>query len=105
LVNDRISSVRSSPARADVRSEASDGIPDAMRFDDLRHTCAAILLDQGAHTKAMQERLGHSSIEVTRDTYGHLDESTEDALADALDAVHAAAVASAGSKERGLRAV
>jgi integrase len=83
--------------------EATDGIPDAMRFHDLRHTCAAILIDQGAHPKAIQERLGHSSIEVTMDTYGHLYESAEDALADALDAVHAAAVAS--SKTRGLRAV
>jgi len=68
-------------------------------------TCAAILIDQGAHPKAIQERLGHSSIEVTMDTYGHLYESAEDALADALDAVHAAAVASAGSRARGLRAV
>ncbi len=73
--------------------ESTDGIPDAMRFHDLRHTCAAILIDQGAHPKAIQERLGHSSIEVTMDTYGHLYESAEDALADALDAVHAAAVA------------
>jgi len=39
------------------------------------------------------------------DTYGHVHESAEDALADALDAVHAAAVAWAGSKDRGLRAV
>ncbi len=73
---------------------ATDGIPDGLRFHDLRHTCAALLIAQGAHPKAVQERLGHSSIEVTMDVYGHLYESADEALADALDNVHAAALAS-----------
>jgi integrase len=73
--------------------EAADGIPDGLRFHDLRHTCAAMLIAQGAHPKAIQERLGHSSIEITMDTYGHLYESAEDALAEALDGVHEAATA------------
>lgn len=70
-----------------------DSVPDALRFHDLRHTCAALLIAQGAHPKAIQERLGHGSIDVTMDTYGHLYESAEDALAEALDGVHAAATA------------
>jgi len=35
------------------------------RFHDLRHTCAALCIELGAHPKAIQERLGHSSITVT----------------------------------------
>ena len=48
------------------------GLPESTRFHDLRHTFAAILIDQGAHPRAMMERLGHSSINVTLGTYGHL---------------------------------
>ena len=74
--------------------KSTEGVPDGLRFHDLRHTCAALLIAQGAHPKAIQERLGHSSIEVTMDTYGHLYESADEALADALEGVHAAALAS-----------
>ncbi|MBM7606025.1 integrase [Metabacillus crassostreae] len=41
-------------------------------FHSLRHTHATILLKQGAHPKVVQERLGHSSIEITLDTYSHV---------------------------------
>lgn len=43
-----------------------------IRFHDLRHTYAALLIDQGEHPKYIQSQLGHSSIKVTLDTYGHL---------------------------------
>lgn len=43
-----------------------------VRFHDLRHTYASLLIDQGAHGKYIQEQLGHSSIQVTMDIYGHL---------------------------------
>lgn len=42
------------------------------RFHDLRHTHATILLSAGVHPKIVQERLGHSSIKTTLDTYSHL---------------------------------
>ncbi|HSK92080.1 MAG TPA: tyrosine-type recombinase/integrase, partial [Euzebyales bacterium] len=61
------------------------------RFHDLRHTHAALLIAQGAHTKAIQYRLGHSSITVTLDRYGHLFPALDDALTDALDATYRAA--------------
>ncbi len=48
------------------------GLPESTRFHDLRHTYASILISQGAHPRAMMERLGHSSINVTLGTYGHL---------------------------------
>ena len=43
-----------------------------VRFHDLRHTYASHLIDLGAHAKYIQEQLGHSSIQVTMDIYGHL---------------------------------
>jgi integrase len=48
------------------------GLPTGLRFHDLRHTCASILISQGAHPKEIQARLGHSSITTTMDRYGHL---------------------------------
>ncbi len=48
------------------------GLPESTRFHDLRHTFASFLIVQGAHPRAMMERLGHSSINVTLGTYGHL---------------------------------
>ncbi len=63
---------------------ASVGEP--LRFHDLRHTHAAMLIAQGEHPKVIQLRLGHSSIQVTLDTYGHLFEGLDEAAADRLDA-------------------
>lgn len=67
-----------------------------LRFHDLRHTCVALLVQQGVHPKAIQAHLGHSSITVTLDRYGHLFPSVEEALAEALDA---AFVSATGSSE------
>lgn len=47
-------------------------LPKGLRFHDLRHTCASILISQGAHPKEIQARLGHASITTTMDRYGHL---------------------------------
>jgi len=43
-----------------------------IRFHDLRHTYASLLIDQGEHPKYIQTQMGHSSINVTMDTYGHV---------------------------------
>jgi integrase len=45
---------------------------DGLRLHDLRHTHAAILISAGVPLTAIQRRLGHSSIRVTSDMYGHL---------------------------------
>ncbi len=42
-----------------------------IRFHDLRHTHATLMLQQGEHPKVVSERLGHSSIQITLDTYSH----------------------------------
>jgi integrase len=61
------------------------GLPAETRFHDLRHTCAALCIALGAHPKAIQERLGHSSITVTLDRYGHLFPKLDETLTARLD--------------------
>jgi integrase len=46
-----------------------------------------MLIAQGEHPKVIQSRLGHSSIQVTLDTYGHLFEGLDQAAAERLDEV------------------
>jgi integrase len=67
------------------------GLPPQLRVHDLRHTCVSLLIELGAHPKAIQERLGHSSITVTMDVYGHLFPSLAEELTGRLDAVFKAA--------------
>jgi integrase len=43
-----------------------------IRFHDLRHTFATLLIAQGESPKYIQAQLGHASIQVTMDRYGHL---------------------------------
>ncbi|MCD8508941.1 MAG: site-specific integrase [Bacillus sp. (in: Bacteria)] len=57
----------------------------AIRFHDLRHTCASLLLSANVHPKKVQELLGHASIKVTLDTYSHLIPSMQDEVADKMD--------------------
>ena len=68
------------------------GLPERLRFHDLRHTCTALLIAQGTHPRAMMERLGHSSVQVTIDRYGHLLPSLDETLVDGLDDTYRASV-------------
>lgn len=54
-------------------------------FHDLRHTHASLLLQQGVHPKVVSERLGHSSVVITLDTYSHLLPNLQADAADGLD--------------------
>jgi integrase len=51
----------------------------------MRHTCASLLIAQGAHPKEIQARLGHASITTTLNTYGHLWPSLGAQLDEAMD--------------------
>ena len=62
------------------------GLPH-MRFHDLRHSAATLLLAQGVHPKVVQERLGHSTITVTMDIYSHVMPTLQREAAAILDAV------------------
>lgn len=67
------------------------GLDPNTRFHDLRHTYAALLIAEGAHPRAIMERMGHSTINVTLGTYGHLFPSIDAQLNDALDAIYRSA--------------
>ena len=61
------------------------GIDRATRVHDLRHSAVALAIQAGAHPKAIQVRMGHASISVTLDRYGHLYSDIDEALAVRLD--------------------
>lgn len=48
-----------------------------IRFHDLRHSCASLLVANGIPMKAIQEWLGHSTFNVTADFYSHLEYSSK----------------------------
>ena len=52
-----------------------------IRFHDLRHTHASLMLRQGVHPKIVSERLGHSTVSITLDTYSHVTPGLQEAAA------------------------
>jgi integrase len=61
-----------------------------IRFHDMRHTAATILLAKGVHVKLVSEMLGHSSMTLTLDTYSHVLTAMHGDAAAAMDAVFTA---------------
>lgn len=57
-----------------------------IRFHDLRHTTASLLINQGVSPKVIQRQLRHASIDTTFDRYGHLFPETHQEAAEKLDA-------------------
>ncbi len=57
-----------------------------MRFHDLRHTSASLLLAAGIHPKVVSERLGHSTVNLTLDTYSHVLPGLQEQAAQSMDA-------------------
>jgi integrase len=69
-----------------LRLARRTGLP-GIRLHDARHTHASLMLKQGVHPKVVQERLGHSTIAVTLDTYSHVVPGLQEAAATAFDQV------------------
>ncbi len=65
------------------------GLP-RIRVHDLRHTTASILLEAGTHPKVVQDLLGHSTIQLTLDTYSHVTPALHWQAARTMDLVLAA---------------
>ena len=59
------------------------GLPH-IRFHELRHSCASLLIDMGFTLKDVQEWLGHSDIKMTANIYAHLDTARKNTIADSL---------------------
>lgn len=55
-----------------------------IRFHDIRHSCASLLLKNGVNLKLIQEWLGHSDISTTMNIYAHLDTSAKDVSANTM---------------------
>jgi len=60
------------------------GLP-AIRFHDLRHTNASLLLNQGKPVITVSRRLGHAKASITLDVYGHLISSMQNDIGDMID--------------------
>lgn len=61
------------------------GLP-RIRFHDLRHTAATLLVARGVHPKIVSETLGHSQVAITLDTYSHVTPTMQRAAAEAMEA-------------------
>jgi len=60
-----------------------NGFP-VIRFHDLRHSCASLLIANGFNLKEIQEWLGHSEISTTADIYSHLESESKKRMADSI---------------------
>ncbi len=66
--------------RSFVPLMSAAGVP-RLRFHDLRHTSASLLLAAGENVKTVAERLGHSSVKITLDVYAHVMPTMQQAAA------------------------
>jgi len=76
-------------------------LPSTIKFHDLRHTQASLLLATGAHPKVVQERLGHSDCALTLKTYSHLLSGLQADAVGRLSSLGISSEESAKSAERG----
>lgn len=60
------------------------GLP-RLRFHDLRHTAASLLLAEGVTVKVVSELLGHADVSTTLRTYAHIIEGAQEQAASAMD--------------------
>jgi integrase len=70
----------------------------AIRLYDLRHSHATLLMAAGEHPKVVQERLGHSSIQLTLDTYSHVVPGMQERATERLEAMFSTPAATTAAK-------
>jgi integrase len=75
---------RSMVDNAWTQLNVSAGVPQ-VRFHDLRHTAATLLLGRGVHPKIVSEMLGHSTVAITLDLYSHVTPTMQREAASAMD--------------------
>jgi integrase len=63
------------------------GLPETIRFHDLRHSCATLMIAQGVHPRVIMEILGHSQISTTMKTYAHVLPATQCEATTKIDAL------------------
>jgi integrase len=63
------------------------GLPKAVTFHGLRHTCATLMVSGGIHTKVVQEMLGHADASITLNIYSHVLPGMQDEAARKMDAL------------------
>jgi integrase len=69
----------------DLRKLLSEAALPAIRFHDIRHTCATLLLLKNVHPKVVCERLGHSDIRITLERYSHAIPSMQNEAAQMIE--------------------
>ena len=78
--------LRDSITHAWIRLARRTGLK-GIRLHDARHSHASLMLKQGIHPKIVQERLGHTSIQITLDTYSHVAPGLQQAAAEGFDKI------------------
>ena len=76
------------------------GLP-RIRFHDLRHSCATLLLSEGVHPKIVSDLLGHSQIGITLDLYSHVSATMQAVAAEAMVGCSAARMTAGDDDGRG----
>ena len=76
------------PVGHDPVRDGANPAPTDLRIHDLRHTRAALLIEAGRHMEEVKDHLGHSSMRVTSDYYGHLFPRARRAVAASLDTAY-----------------
>ena len=63
-----------------------------IRFHDLRHTCATMMIEANVSMETVSTFMGHGSIQITMDTYAHCTKAMEQQAADTLDQILSSAI-------------
>ena len=86
--NDQIFTINTDTLRNRMMKLCDEAGIKKIRIHDIRHSHVSMLISMGYDAKLISERLGHESIQITMDTYGHLYKDSGKAIADGLQALN-----------------